>query len=90
MILQYIENDEVIDNGNFEINLKNVSGYARKNCRHCYGRGYLEMDGGAKYIPFLDKENRVFTKKVTIGQKVETCYCVDNHFALLDRIKSKK
>ncbi len=80
MLLEYMEftdtNELIVKKTqSTEVNLGNCRQYANKNCKHCYGRGFVSLDLGKGYR-FWEESRRKLT-----------CWCVDKQLAKLAQLE---
>lgn len=75
------ETGETILRESFPINMDNVGQHARKNCKNCFSKGYLEVDSGSR---------RFNGEEIKFNPRVVTCNCVDNHLAKIEKLKDQK
>lgn len=70
------EYGDEITHTNPELSVENAASYARKNCRRCYARGYLEFDEGWIYYNEVENGHQQIKRRPK-NPRVESCSCVD-------------
>lgn len=81
---------ETVEQNSLNINMNNIESYAKENCRRCHGRGWERMDSGANPINRFYAAQNIDHREPALNERIESCSCVDNHLAKLDRLKDQK
>ena len=74
---EFLDTNELVmrQSQSLEVNLGNCHQYASRNCKQCYGRGFIPLDLGKGYR-FWEESRRKLT-----------CWCVDKQLAKLAQLE---
>lgn len=91
MILEWFEQDDLGNkirrNTSGKVTMQNCGSFANKNCRVCYGKGYLSCDEGVTYEFEASETGHSILRKVRKNEYVQTCFCTDRALLKIENAK---